>query len=94
MEDFKMEKVVEMIEEQMAKATDFGAIVYEFRHGYHDCTVSVKHIKENGRFVASLGLKFRKLTACSSWTVQEKNNLEAVLEFFKIKKMNHLYWPI
>lgn len=86
MADFKMEKVAEMIEEQMAKGTDFEQLVYEFRHGYHDCTVSVKHIKENGRFVASLGVEVPETNRMFFMDCSRENNLEAVLEFFKNKK--------
>lgn len=86
MADFKMEKVVEMIEEQMAKGTEFESLVYEFKHGYYDCTVSVKNIKGNGRFVASLGVEVPETNRMFFMDCSRENNLEAVLEFFKNKE--------
>ena len=83
MADFEIKKVIEMIEEQMAKGMEFESLVYEFRYRHHDCTVAVNHRKENGRVVGTAGVEVPETNRMFYMDCVRDNNLEAVLDFFK-----------
>ena len=83
MEEFKMEKVIEMIETQLAKGTDFESLVYEFKQRVYDCTVSVNNIKGNGWFVVDIGVEVPDTNRMFYMGCARERSLEGVLDCFK-----------
>ncbi|MBT9776571.1 hypothetical protein GPL15_08645 [Clostridium sp. MCC353] len=81
--NFDKEKIISMIEDQMAEGTDFNELVCDFKYGCNDCLVQIKHIKSVGKFEVNVGVVCSDPAYMTTMSCTRSRDLETILDFFK-----------